>query len=177
MASLANNHNSDIIIRRVRGEKRKFDKNNEWICYVRDNHQHVIVPIKMHPIIAQQLNTSRNDRLFLSFILTKNYPFECPKVTFNKQSLPTFYFKNFSNCGEIFEEDYKTLKSANCLCCCTILCPDNWEPTYSIKDVIDEFNKITSWKIKVVEKLMCRKVQEQLLPELPVKYYPIHEYL
>ena len=64
-----------------------------------------------------------------------------------------------------------------CLCCFTLLCPDNWCPSYGIKDIVDEFIRVTSWKARIIEKIWCKKVQEQRLPKLFVEYYPIYKYL
>ena len=76
----------------------------------------------------------------------------------------------------IFEKDILKISDIGCLCCGSILCKNKWNPMRKIIEVIEEFVKITSWRARVVERLYCKKIQEQKL-RLPVEDYPIYEYL
>ena len=63
-----------------------------------------------------------------------------------------------------------------CLCCGSILCKNRWGVTRKLQEIIDEFIKVTSWRARVVERLLCKKIQNQKI-KLPVNDYPIFEFL
>ena len=58
------------------------------------------------------------------------------------------------------------------------MCPNNWSPANNLKQIIDEFQKITELKKRAVEIFICNKVQRLLLPDgLPVQDFPISQFL
>jgi len=64
------------------------------------------------------------------FIL-KDYPFKPPKVYINEENIRNKLCKAT-----------KILQPRDCLCCNSILCSNNWNPTKNIYDIITEYNNI-----------------------------------
>lgn len=75
------------------------------------------------------INTKYNNKKNLIHIhLLNEYPFICPNVYFN--GVP---YKRL-----LQQLSTKNNMSSMCLCCKSILCPDNWKPGYKISNIIDE---------------------------------------
>lgn len=96
-----------------------------------------------------------------------NYPFKPPTLSYNGQSIYRIY-----RTGSLFQEDMKLITGMKCLCCGTFLCPDNWHCTVTIADIVEEFLKVIDYKFRIVERFLCKKIQEKYLHNVP-----IHEYL
>ncbi len=64
------------------------------------------------------------------FIL-EDYPFKPPRVYINDESI-----------RDKLCHATKILEVRECLCCNSILCPNNWSPTKHICDIMTEYNNI-----------------------------------
>jgi hypothetical protein len=72
----------------------------------------------------------------IKFIIPCDYPFKIPflYVKGNK------YIQMLNNATYL-------LNKKECLCCISILCPNNWSPIHNIKDIINEYNNIAKQMI------------------------------
>jgi ubiquitin-protein ligase len=64
---------------------------------------------------------------------SKGYPFAPPRVSINGKTLaytPSFFPARLIS-------DYSA--KHKCPCCVSIMCPDNWSPTFGIADILKEF--------------------------------------
>ena len=103
----------------------------------------------------------------LAVTLGPEYPFRVPTACYNGTSLALIY-----RTGNIFQEDMKLVSGLSCLCCHTYLCRDNWHCTHQIKDIVREFLNVVAYKIRIVERFVCKRIQEKYLHNIP-----IHEFL
>lgn len=126
------------------------------------------------------LKNSQIKDIILVFRL-ENYPFVAPTINYiinNKEE----NMGNIYKTGYIFLKEMKNITGYECLCCSSYLCGYNWVPTNKIIDIIKEFIMIVGSKYRVVEKLYCDKIQDQLiksvsLGRLPLEDIKISDYL
>ena len=71
----------------------------------------------------------------------------------------------------------KEITDRECLHCSSYLCRYNWAPTNKIIDIVNEFLFIIDSKFRVVEKIYCDKIQDQLIDRLPLNDFRISDYL
>ena len=53
----------------------------------------------------------------------------------------------------------------------------NSELLLELSDIINECKMYINIKSRLVERIHCKKVQTRYIPEIPIKYLPIHNYL
>lgn len=76
----------------------------------------------------------------------RGYPFSPPRVTINGKNLsytPTYFPPRLI---EGYAKKYK------CPCCVSIMCPDNWSPSFRITDILNEYVGFVE-KLKTFQKL------------------------
>ena len=139
--------------RRLQNEKRREWPDN-WQLF--DNH--VKIPIVLPPPLT-------SGTMVATF--PDNYPFKGPSFSFNDQEWSMIY-----RTGSLFHEDMALISGKECLCCHSFMCPDNWHCVSRITQVVQEFMDITTYKVRVVERFLCKRLQEYYLHGVP-----IHEYL
>ena len=103
----------------------------------------------------------------LTVELMSSYPFKSPRMYYNGKGLGLVY-----RTGRLFHKDMTLISGYKCLCCDTFLCYSKWHCTHQIKDMVDEFLKVVAYKTRVVERFLCKKIEEKYLHNVP-----IHEYL
>ena len=161
------------ISRRLCAEKKRSSRGYSW-RFMKDteNITYLYIPVQLSPSQHQRaVKIGRDPALLFSF--DSNYPFRPPKVRYYNTNILELY-----RVGSLFFDDLKKLNNIGCLCCSSILCKDNWTPTNNIDDITDEFLKVMSWKAQVVERFMCKKIQEKILPNIESRYFKqIYEYL
>ncbi len=59
-------------------------------------------------------------------------------------------------------EIHRMIGDVVCLCCNSILCPNKWCATRNIKEIADEFVRITTLKARAQERIFCNRIQEKL---------------
>jgi len=139
--------------RRLQNEKSK-QWPDDWQLF--DNH--VKIPIVLPPPLT-------SGTMVVTF--PANYPFKGPSFSFNDHASDIIY-----RTSPIFHKDMTHISNKACLCCDTLICPNNWYCTSRITQVVQEFMDITTYKVRVVERFLCKRLQEYYLHGVP-----IHEYL
>ena len=80
------------------------------------------------------------DDVALLVVKIKNcYPFKSPEVIFNEQNVISYY----SKLTQILSTytDFEKLTGKRCLCCCSVVCGNNWSVTNRIMDIKKGDNK------------------------------------
>lgn len=121
----------------------------------------------------------------LNFTITSYYPFRPPVVKYlNKEihsiyriSLDKEYDELIKNSDSCLICKKINCRGCYCMCCSTLVCKNNWGPLVKLLDVIDEFKNYINIKCRLIERIHCKKVQNRFLPQIPVEYLPIHNYL
>ena len=163
--------NLHSMVRKRIGKEMK-DNNFNWILFNADKNKEpfLFVPIELYPSLQKKaLEAGKDPALILTF--RSRYPWAPPKVTYYEKDIQELYRTN-----SLFERDILEISDIGCLCCGSILCKDRWSITSKVKDIADEFVKITSWRARVVERFLCKKIQNQKI-KIPVEDVPIFEYL
>ena len=119
----------------------------------------------------------------LEFTIPNDYPFKPPQsILLNGQNY-RYRLKNMpSRISELYYHPYKmylgditisNMKRPECICCNTILCPDNWSPVVSIYHILSEITKHNKLKSSIKYKLFLKELfdSKQLTFDLfPVIY-------
>ena len=135
------------------------------------DRRYLYVPIKLPDILQERADKASKDPALILDL--KLYPFRVPKITYLSFPVQRIY-----RCNLIFNNIMKELSKANCLCCTTFVCPENWLCSNNLKQIIDEFLKVAEFKQRVVDIFICNKIQKQLLPDgLPIQDYAISQFL
>ena len=144
----------------------------------------IYIPIVFNRTI-QQIQKKYDIEPLLNFTINNFYPFRPPIVKYFDKQIQNIYRISLYN---EFDELIKTSKSCiicdkincntcYCLCCSTIVCKNNWGPFVKLSDIINECKKYINIKCRLVERIHCKKVQTRYIPQIPVKYLSIHNYL
>tara|TARA_Y100001970_G_C13764308_1_gene617321 strand:+ start:152 stop:580 length:429 start_codon:yes stop_codon:yes gene_type:complete len=139
--------------RRLHNEQRK-----EWADNWKLHDNHLEIPITLPTPL-------RSGTMVVTF--PANYPFKGPSFSFNGQVWDQIY-----RTGSIFNDDMVHISNKTCICCDTLMCPNHWHCVHTIAQVVQEFMDIATYKVRVVERFMCKRIQENYLHGVP-----IHEYL
>ena len=139
--------------RRIRNEKKK-EWPDDWTLL----GDCVMIPLSLQPPL-------RSGTMVVT--LPAEYPFKGPTFCFNGSGWSTIY-----RTGTIFHEDMALISKIDCLCCNSLMCPNNWHCCSGITEVVQEFLKIITLKVRTVERFHCKRLQEYYLHGIP-----IHEYL
>jgi len=97
--------------------------------------------------------------------ISDDYPFKKPCIV----SINDKIYSEYLRVPYIFLEDvnYK----AQCLCCSSILC--NWYASYGIHHILKEIKEVFKLKIRIVERILCKKIIDQYFGF----YIPIIEFI
>ena len=160
----------DIVEKRINKEKNMDENGHSWIL-ISGEKPVLYIPINMYPTLQHRAeNVGRDPALVFTF--NQGFPWKPPTVRYYNKKIIEIY-----TVGPLFAKDILKISDIGCLCCGSILCKNNWNYQRKMQEIVDEFLKITSWRIRVIERYMCSKVQDKLIGRLPVEDYPIHEYL
>lgn len=102
----------------------------------------------------------KNNNIYY-IIFHKNYPFCAPTVKINFE-----YYFHFLNLNKLSLQILKKIHYINCLCCLccsSILCSNNWVPSYTINNIIQEIRKNKLYKRDIIYKIMINKIKEKYL--------------
>jgi ubiquitin-protein ligase len=111
------------------------------------------------PVIMIIDEKFKNDNIY-SIIFNNNYPFVAPIVKINFKS-----YYHFLKLNKLSLQILKKIHYKDCLCCDSILCSNNWGPTYTINNVIKEIRKNKSYKRDIIYKILINKVKNKYLIE------------
>jgi len=104
---------------------------------------------------------------------TTSYPFRPPRVSYNNSNILMYYGLLSQASNAKINKALMRLSSNKCLCCSTILCQHNWSVTNTIKNILEEFNKFQSIRVRCLEKFWSRMITSRYM----VEDIPIFEYL
>ena len=144
-----------LTIRRLHNETKE---NNNFITNINEEKQIINVTNKQY-----------------HFELDSSYPFACPKKFYCNgisieadASIATKCERvNYSSIikmpSERFSLVLKKITGEKCLCCSSLICPGNWNPTVTLQLLIDESQKIIRIKQQIVEKIMADLIKTKYL--------------
>jgi len=109
----------------------------------------------------------------LNILIDNYYPFRPPNI-FNKDKSKKIYFK----CSSIQKDDsyfyyyYNKIRPSNkCYFCESILCKNNWGPSYGIANILKEIKNNLKNNLRIIELIHSRKIMEKYLNfEIPHLY-------
>jgi len=122
----------------------------------------------------------------LVFTLSEYYPFKPPKelkinnidYLYLLRNMPHRINYLYYNPNDIyFQEKSKSqyYSKPSCLCCSTLLCPDNWSPLYTIYHIINDINNHNNIKRYIMYKLILKEIFDYYNLKLdliiPIYYY------
>ncbi len=139
--------------RRLQNEKQK-EWPDEWTLY----ENHVEIPLVLPPPLI-------SGTMVVTF--PAEYPFKGPIFSFNGHGWDTIY-----RTGSIFQKDMELISKKECICCHSLMCSNNWHCSNKITQIVQEFLDIATYKKRIVERFLCKRLQEYYLHNVP-----IHEYL
>lgn len=98
----------------------------------------------------------------IKITLPKHYPFHPPQVFINNND-----YKRSLQCHSTKITHYLKQRNIDCLCCSTVLCDNNWSPTYTIIKIIDEVLATKNIKKRIGYELALDELTEKkALPEI-----------
>ena len=161
---------TDRMVKRVKKEILKCNINCEFI-----ENKFLHIPVTLTESLMK--TTERVNKRPLLRISLKDYPWKVPKVHYRSMNISKIY-----RCGPFLGDILREITNRECLCCESFLCEANWVPGYKIIDIINEFLQITEIKTRLVERVYCNKIQDQLivsetLGRLPLEHLKISDYL
>ena len=112
----------------------------------------------------------KDNALILTIDFTKQYPFLRPNVTCNGKNIRLYYKDLFSSRVKSYEEDCINLSSVG-RCCNTIMCKNNWSPSFKVVDIVNEFKRIHHCKRRADERFWARLVSKYVLESVPIYRY------
>jgi hypothetical protein len=115
-----------------------------------------------------------NERYFIeiNILIGLYYPFRPPTIL-NKDYTEIIYDCSFiKNDKSYFYKYYNKIKPVKkCFQCESILCKNNWGPSYGISNILKEIKNNLQNSLRVVELIHCKKVMEKYLNyEIPIMY-------
>ena len=98
----------------------------------------------------------------IKIVLPKHYPFHPPEVFIKNKD-----YKRSLQCHSKRINTILKQNDIHCLCCSTVLCDNNWSPTYTIVKIIDEVLKTKNIKKRIGYELVLDELTEQKrIPEI-----------
>jgi len=126
------------------------------------DNTYLYLPIKLHPSLQKRVEIKGIDPALI-FTLSE-YPWRPPVVHFCSVHIDKIY--RCADSTNILKEIQLMDPLIKCLRCSSFLCGENWHTTRKIIDIVKEFKKITSLKVRAVERVICNKIQERLFRSL-----------
>ena len=154
-------HPTPLTTTMVKRVKKEMER-DELFGQLLDN-TFLYLPIKLHPSLQKRAEAKGVDPALI-FTLSE-YPWRAPEVHFCSMHLDKIYSCTNSTTN-IFKEIQLMDPSIKCLRCSSFLCGENWHAARKIRDIVNEFKKITSLKARAVERVVCNKIQEELFRNL-----------
>lgn len=112
------------------------------------------------------INQTDKGNIIVAFEMqNSNYPFGPPKkVLINGKNYFEYLRPN--------EPTYHILEyfiGQKCLCCCTLMCKNNWGPQKNLKNILQEILKTFDTKQRIVEYLHAKKIKDKyLIDDIPI---------
>ena len=88
-------------------------------------------------IVNEETNTLFIESLNIEFIMSGHYPFQPPKIIVNEEDYIDYLVRISQNNQKKLNE-----KGVKCLCCESITCRNNWNPTKKLFHIVEEYLNI-----------------------------------
>lgn len=113
------------------------------------------------------INNVKNKKIY-KFNITSSYPYLPPKLEI--QLYPYIEFKPYNYYLNFHSLDFKNKlykhKGTKCFCCYTKICPENWTPTITFLDVINETIHYHN---------VCREIADRVMVDVIKRKYLIDD--
>ena len=97
------------------------------------------------------------------FVLTNEYPFRPPAtVTVNHVNMKKYLQVNSPKTLNELREFY----NIRCLCCTSILCYNNWSPSYNLLRFISEFDIIKKMRRCIIYRILIQKISYKYMNDI-----------
>ncbi len=104
---------------------------------------------------------SCRDNLLYNFIVPSNYPFSAPVLELNNKPYSYYLSFYFNNCKDMFHK----YKGKKCFCCETALYCNNWNHTFTFKDIINEVNKFHKECREITDNVIINVIKRKYLTD------------
>jgi len=155
-----------ISYKRIVNEYKIYYNNDEK---VKGFNYKIIVVDNGENILKSEIKFEYNNKTHIVDIFyNKSYPFSPPtKIKLNNKDLNNHY-KN------IMGKNMDILK--NCLCCESLLCPNNWVTNKTIKNIMEEIIKVINYNNLKIQRILLKKICNKYTNESMdyLHYYLIH---
>ena len=108
--------------------------------------------------IIEKTKKDNNKKSVYKFIISNNYPFLPPDVYIND-----IKYGQYLSCPNKFLNILKYIRGIECFCCASQTCRINWNPSLSIKHIMDEIEDNKNTKYNIMIKIFLDKIKEQYL--------------
>jgi hypothetical protein len=105
---------------------------------------------------------TKNDGNLINIIYGEYYPFKPPYVYINGLS----YYNTITRFpSDRFLNTFKLLTNHkySCLCCQSIICNNNWNPTYTVISIMSEINKFMNIPYKIALFILINAIKNKYL--------------
>ncbi len=92
-------------------------------------------------------------------------------MIFNGQDVISYYSKLTSILSTNI--DFKNVTGKRCLCCCSVVCGNNWAVTNRIMDIKNEFQEIYNLRFRIAQRYWSKRIASRYL----VEDIPLDDYL
>lgn len=141
---LTNLANSSVI-KRLTHEFKFLQNTNLQIISI--NITEELIDIKI------QDNNYATNKMY-TFVLNHNYPFSQPTVYINNKS-----YTQFVTISSLLSlKMVKEIWGYECLCCNTYMCANNWRPTITLINIINEIQVYRNIRTAIMYKVLCKKI-------------------
>ena len=93
------------------------------------------------------------------FTVSDKHPFTPPKVTVNHK--PLLFYHKVGN--EVFRHSLQKYTGIRCACCETILCSNNWDPRYTLGDVVRDIQRFRDATRQIVTRVSIDVIKRKYL--------------
>lgn len=144
--------NNTGVRRRIKHEIQKLIKQN--ICIEDD------IKIDKYNNIEYNIEfTNLHDNKNYKFIISNYYPFNAPKIYINdKYIIFNHQIKNLT-----FNKLLKKYTGIECFCCETIICGNNWTPSFTFTDILNDINKYRNTREQILNHIIVDVIKRKYL--------------
>jgi len=108
----------------------------------------------------------------IEFCIKEGYPFTPPTITITTTMTNRIPYMTWlkTNSPRI-HQTLKKITNTDCLCCSTILCPNRWSPTMTLRNILQEIERTHQLKRKIKYILATKDIGKKFnLPEVIETY-------
>lgn len=100
-----------------------------------------------------------SDNKYYKFVVSNNYPFNPPKIFINNKSISFYHkIKNLE-----FSRSLKKYTGMDCFCCETILCSNNWCPSFTFINILHDINRYKDARRQIIDRIIVNVIKRKYL--------------